>query len=277
MNTFRSLPLFEENFPDLNQFILGLVTAYESKQINSWDDLDDRVKSYFSADVMDAIEAKVPGWKKMASYADGITLTHITCVFLGMSMLDEFRELSPEEQQAAKWIILFHDAEKFHIRGKKDTMHPFNGATLAAKIMPGFGFPVSGRYEALIGPWSMLTRQAFIPTDVEISPKPDNQKLPEILAGIDQMFGEETPVALIVKTVLLHVSLAVDKNYPTPAPLTDDEVKRYISPALLSLLRIMMLSDNEGWALFEPEFRFQQRSDALEAFEGFQKLIGLNK
>ena len=34
-----------------------------------------------------------------------------------------------------------------------------------------------------------------------------------------------------------------------------------------------MLSDNEGWALFEPEFRAQQNRDTLEAFDRFQKLI----
>lgn len=270
-------PSFDENFRELNQFILELVNAYRENQIGSWDDLDQRVKSFFTVDVTNSIEAKLPGWIKMASYEDGITQTHITCVFLGMFMLDEFQVLSPEQQQCAKWIILLHDVEKFHIPGKKDTMHAFNSAVLAARIMPGFGFPITGQYEARIDPWSRLTRQASIPTGMERSPKPDNQKLPEILSGIDEMFGKDTPAALIVKTVLLHISPAVDKNYPTPAPLTEDEIKRFVSPALLPLLRVMMLADNEGWALFEPEFRSQQKSDVLEGFARFQLLIGSNK
>lgn len=219
------------------------------------------------------MEALVPGWRKMASYADGITLVHVLCVFLGMYMLPEFSQLSSQQQQLMKWVILFHDIDKFHIRGKKDTMHAFHSGVVTANRLPALGFSFSQNYPEMIRPWSGYTNQAFIPGEGDAPPTPDNRKLPEALRGIEQLFGEDTPSALIVKTVLLHISLHVDDQYPTPAPLTMEEAQLYIDSHLFPLLRVMMLSDNEGWSMFDPETRARQRRDTLAAFEKVGKLI----
>lgn len=273
MSTQQGIPSFDIELEELNRFILSLVEDYNMGKIKSWDDLDERVKSFFTPERMDDIEAKAPGWKKMASYSDGITLTHVTCVFLGMFMLPEFLALSPEQRQIAKWIILFHDIDKFHIRESKDTMHAFNSAVVAANTLPSLGFPVHVSYHDLISSWSSFTRQACVPSNSDTAPKPDNQKLPKILSDIDQFFGENAPAALITKTVLLHISLDADKNYPTPAPLTETEIEQFISPSLLPFLKVMMLADNEGWSLFDPQTREQQRNDTLKEFARVEKIL----
>src|SRR5262245_31903213 len=136
-----NFPNFDEQLPFLNQFILALVDEYHAGKITSWDELDHKVKAFFIPGHMDQMEALVPGWKKMASYSDGITLTHVMCVFLGVFMMPEFHALSPEQQRMAKWIVLFHDLAKFHISGKRDRMHAFNSAALTAKGLKRFGFP----------------------------------------------------------------------------------------------------------------------------------------
>lgn len=272
--TLQPFPSFDAQLPFLNQFILELVDAYQSGKLSSWDELDEKVKTFFTPERMEQTEALVPGWKKMASYSDGITLTHVMCVFLGVYMLPEFRDLTPEQQQIAKWIVLFHDLDKFHIRGKKDTMHAFRSGVLAAKELPAFGFPVTEKYDELINTWSELTFHAFIAQDNDAAPKPDNQKLPEILAGIDELFGKNAPAALITKVALLHISLNIDPLYPTPAPLTEDEIKRFITPNLFPLLKVMMLGDNEGWTLFEPEDHQRQAEYAATAIQEFEKIIG---
>ena len=273
MNDQINFPSFDEQLPKLNQFILRLVEEYKAEQIQAWNDLDERVKTFFTPEIMDNIEAKASGWKKMASYSDGITLTHVTCVFLGMFMLPEFQSLSIEQKQIAKWIILFHDIDKFHTRGKKDTMHAFHSAIIAAKELPKLGFPITDKYPELIDAWSQLTYNAYIDPGGEVALKPDNRKLPDILAGINQIYSENSPAALITKTVLLHISLSVDTNYPTPSPLTVTEAERYIDPILFPLLRVMMLSDNEGWSLFEPKVRAQQRNDTLKVFARLETII----
>jgi len=273
MNQLEEFPSFDTIFTDLNQFILDLVIAYDTEKIKTWDHLDERVKTFYTPERMDTIEAKAPGWKKMASYSDGITLTHVACVFLGMFMLPEFLALSSMDQQLAKWIILFHDIDKAHISGKKDKMHAFNSAVVAANTLPKFGFPTKDGFHNLISSWSGFTRQAFVRSGDEDSPKPDNQKLPKILAGIDQLFGKDTPATLITKTALLHISINIDKNYPTPSPLTEAEIKQLISPSVLPLLKVMMLSDTEGWALFEPDLRLQRRKIAMQSIEIVEELI----
>lgn len=273
MNMQFDFPSFDMEFEELDQFILELVDDYNAKRIELWEELDKRVKLFFTPERMDRMESKVPGWKKVASYSDGITLTHVTCVFLGLFMLPEFKVLSGEQQQLAKWIVLFHDIDKIHIRGKRDTMHAFRSGVATAKIVPRLGFPVTDKYDALIHSWSKLTVNAFTMDAGATAPKPDNQKLPEILAGIEQLFGKNTPACLVIKTALLHISISVDPFYATPAPLTRDEIKRFINSDLFPLLRVMMLVDNEGWSLFDPEVRVQQRRDTLKAFTEIEKLI----
>lgn len=273
MESEQYFPSFDIEFKELNQFILTLVDEYKMGDIKSWEALDERVKDFFTSEQIEMIDSKAPSWKKMASYSDGITVTHVTCVFLGMFMLPEFQSLSQEQQQIAKWIILFHDIDKFHIRGKKDVMHAFHSAVIAAKDLPGLGFPITDKYHELIDQWSELTYNASVDIGGGVAPKPDNGKLPEILTGINKLFGENSPAALIVKTTLLHISLNVDINYPTPSPLTVVEAERYIDPALFPLLRVMMLSDNEGWSMFYPETRARQRNDTLKVFAHLESII----
>jgi len=275
MNTSQNFPVFDEQLAFLNQFILDLVNDYQSGKLNSWDELDEKVKRFFTPERMAQMEISVPGWGKMSSYSDGITLTHVMCVFLGVYMLPEFQALTPEGQQIAKWFVLFHDLDKFHIRGKKDAMHAFNSGALTAKLLPKFGFPITEKYYESIDAWGELTTHAFITHGDDDTPKPDNQKLPEILAGIDELFGENTPAALITKVVLLHISLNIDPLYPTPAPLSEAEIKRFITPNLFHLLKVMMLGDNEGWALFKPEDRQRKAEYAAAAFQEFEKIIGV--
>jgi hypothetical protein len=273
MNTTQVFPAFDGAFSHLDQFVLELVRRYQAGKIKSWDDLEEQVNAYFTPQRMEQMESAVPGWQTMASYSGRITLVHVMCVFLGLFMLPEFQGLSPQEQQLAKWIVLFHDIAKFHIRGKKDPMHAFRSASLTANLLPKFGFRTVQKFPEMINSWSEYVVQAFIALDGDIAPKPDNQKLPEILAGLDQLYGPDTPATLIVKTVLLHISLDIDPFYPTPAPLTEDETKRFIDPTLLPLLRVMMLADNEGWSLFDPETRARQRNDTLKAFQRIERLI----
>jgi len=271
------VPSFDEQFPILNQFILELVDLYRIGDLNSWDELDKEVKAFFTPECMDAMEDLVPGWRKMASYSEGITLTHVMCVFLGVFMLPEFQTLTPAEQQIAKWFVLFHDLDKFHIRGKKDSMHAFNSAMKTANLLPRFGFIVTEQYPELIHSWSELTAQAYIAQAGDAAPKPDNHKLPEILMGIDQMYGENTPAALITRVVLFHISLNIDPEYPTPAQLTPQEIKRYITPDLFRLLKIMLLGDNEGWTLFDAESRQRQNKYAIAVLQEIESLIADNQ
>jgi len=257
----------------LNQFILELVELYQAGKLNAWDELDDQVKGFFTLEHLHAMEAMVPGWKKMASFSDGITLTHVICVFLGLFMLPEFLSLTHEQQQLAKWIVLLHDVEKDRVKGKRDLIHGFRGAALAAHTLERLGFDHTQEFDEFIDTWSKLTRNAITTSHVDGDLIQDNQKLPAILDGIKKLFDENTPAALIIKGVLLHMSLNVVNQYPQAAPLSEAEIKQFIDPIFLPLLRVMMLADSEGWVLFYPEVRELQRNETLTAFQVAEKVI----
>ena len=271
MNATQAFPSFDVLLSDLNQFTLQLVEAYRTGKIKSWDDLEEKVSVYFTSERMEQIEAVAPGWRKMASYADGVTLVHVMCVFLGLFIMPEFLSMTKKQQQIMKWIILFHDIEKEPEQGKRDHVHAFRSAVTTARALPKLGFAVTSEYDSLIGGWDEFTRFAVTKPKDSTDYIQDNQKLPTILGGIERMFGQNTPTALIIKTVLFHLSVDM-QSWPPAAPLTDKEVTMYFDGELATLLKAMNLGDSEGWNMFKQD-REYLRNDTLESFKRVEQLI----
>lgn len=265
-------PSFNSSLADLNQFIFKLVEGYQAGKIKTWASLKEQVCIFFTPEQMQALESAVPGWRRMASASGGVTLIHVIGVFLGLVMLPEFQALSQEEQELVKWMVLFHDVEKEAKQGTRDYRHGFRSAVTAARQLPHLGFAVTPEYDHWITPWSELTGSAMKISESGSNLIQDNEKLPEILAGMKRMFGEGSPADLIVKGILLHMSINVLRDWSQAAPLTDAEIKKYIHNDLAPLLKVLMLADNEGWTLFDL-VRQGQRMETLEAFQGIEKII----
>ena len=273
LKTIDNIPLFEERLSHLDQFIQELAGGYQKGKIKSWDDLELRVKTFFTPEMMDLTSSVVPHWQKMASYADGITLTHVMCVFMGLYIMPEFLALSKEGQQIMKWVILFHDVEKELQEGKRDYFHAFRSAVGAARTLPKLGFPITTEYDSLIDEWDAYTQSAITKIEEHPDDVQDNRKLPKIIDGIERMFGHNTPTALIIKTILFHLSVPADEIWPPPNPLTNKEIKLYFDMELLPLLKVMNLGDNDGWAIFDPPTWEYQRSDTIKVFEKLERLL----
>ena len=271
MKDNREIPSLENRFPEVDAFIHRLVNLYETGNLHSWEELDRQTKEFFTPSRMDQMELIVPGWYKMASYREGVTLTHVTCAFLGMYRMPEFLSLAPVQQTMMKWVVLFHDLEKEVKNEKRDYTHAFRSAVTATRQLPALGFQKQPEFDTLLPQWSELTLSAHMKAETSSDVVQDNRKIPEILAGIERMFGRNTPPALIVKTILFHLSIDMTE-WPPPNPLTNEEIRRFIDRDLLSLLRIMHLADSDGWALFGPD-RERLRKDTLEVFEQVNELI----
>ena len=272
MSKNLEIPSFNVLLADLDQFILDLVKEYKAEKIMSWDDLEDRVNAFFAPKRMEQVESIVPGWQKMASYADGITLVHVMCVFLGLYMLPEFLNMTKKQQEMMKWVVIFHDVEKELQNGKRDHAHAFRSAVGAAQTLPKLGFPTTSEYDLLIDEWSEFTWEAVTLHENSTDWVQDNRKLPKIINGIERMFGNSLPATLIIKTILFHLSVDMD-YWPPTAPLTNMEMKSYFDREITFLLMVMHLADGEGWLIFEPENREVGRNDTLRAFERVEQLI----
>jgi hypothetical protein len=170
-----------------------------------------------------------------------------------------------------EWIVLYHDLGKQVIAGQRDALHAFRSAVMAARTLPKVGFAVSEAYAAAIDPWARRVLGASVPAPDGKGSIQDNRALPEILSGIDGLFGTDAAAALIVQAVLLHQSLNVVPEWPNPGSLTEAEQTRCIRPALLPLLEAMMLVDSDAWQLFDPGSKAKFRSSTLAVFADLRR------
>jgi hypothetical protein len=252
--------------PELFQFVGGLARQLETGVLQDAEQLARRCRDFYTADRMAAIEAVAPGWREMASQANGATLDHITQALVALQLLPEYRQATPRLQAVLEWTVLYHDLGKQVIAGQRDALHAFRSATMAARVLPKVGFPVSDPYAATLEPWTRLVLGASVAAPDGKGRLPDNRLLPQILRGVEQLFGVDSAAAQIVQAVLLHQSLNVVPEWPNPGSVAEAELARCIRPALLPLLEAMMLVDSDAWQLFTPDDRAKFRASTLAVF-----------
>jgi hypothetical protein len=250
----------------LFQFVQALARQIEAGVLQDGDELARRCRDFYTADRMAAIETVAPGWQAMASQADGATLHHITQALIALQLLPEYRRASPELQATLEWTVLYHDLGKQVIAGQRDALHAFRSATMAARMLPALGFPVAADYAATLEPWTRRVLGASVAAPDGKGLLPDNRLLPEILRGVEQLFGADSAATLIVQAALLHQSLNVVPEWPNPGSVAESELARCIRPALLPLLEAMMLVDSDAWQLFRPDDKVKFRASTLAVF-----------
>ena len=144
---------------------------------------------------------------------------------------------------------------------------------MAGKALAPIGFPVTPSYASQIDNWFKLTHEAVIFDEAHNETIQDNRKLPEMMAGIDHLYGPDSPAGLAIKAVLLHLSLDIDPDYPLLAPLTDQEIRQYIDKQLHPVLKALMLIDLDAWNLFDGDEKRRNRALILDAFENMKALM----
>ncbi len=233
-------------------------------------------------DIIDIIELKIPGWKKMSSFKQGATLIHVFRVFIALLNSPEYQNATLKQKFMLKWIILLHDLGKelVEITGGKtqrDDLHPFKSTAMAARILYSIGFPITENYHNIIKKWTNYTMNAvqrISNSNQEIEYLQDNRKLPEITEGIELMFRKNTPATSILKTILFHQSFNVIKEWSSPSPLNDMELKKFIDLSLLKLLEATILSDSASWQPFcKPVYREEIKSRFNELEQQFNYLL----
>jgi len=69
------------------------------------------------------------------------------------------------------------------------------------------------------------------------------------------------------------MSIDVVDDWPQAVPLTEEEINKYVDRILYPLLKVTSLADSEGWSMFHPEIRRQQRKGTLKVFEKIDEII----
>ena len=269
-----TIPYLQDRLPDLLEFVGTLARQIEAGELQDGDELVLRIRDFYTADRTDAIEIVAPGWREMAEFADGATRNHITQALIALQLLPEYRQASRHLRALMEWTVLYHDLGKQVIGGERDAVHAFRSATMAARTLPNVGFLTSEAYPVGLDPWTRLVQSATVAAPDGKGLIQDNRALPEILRGIEQLFGAGSAAALIVQGVLLHQSLNVVPEWPNPGSLTEADQALCIRPALLPLLEAMMLVDSDAWQLFAPTSKAKFRQSTLAVFAKVRALVG---
>jgi hypothetical protein len=264
-------PRIEVYLTDVMDFAATLAQDLDSGKIASQPVMAKRVRDFFTPEKLDDVEGTIPGWRQMSSYADGITLVHVMSAVAALFLCPEYQAATEHQQALLKWIVLLHDVNKKVINGKRDPTHAFRSAAKAGQIIARLGFGVTERYKARANGWVRLTESATVTQGY--TSIPDNRRLPEILDGLEEIFGQATPSALAVKAILFHLSVNVVKRWPQTAPLSATQTRKYIGFELLPLLKVMMLVDNDAWNLFDRSLRETFRRETLLVFREMERTL----
>lgn len=272
MNT---VPGAESALPSLFAFTRQLSRDYQSGVLRDAATAHDRMHTYYTRHALAAVDQVIPGWEKMASYNEGRTLLHVTNVLTVLPLLPEYQQADPETQRLAQWVVLFHDVQKEPVNGQRDWRHGFRSAALTGLRLGELGFDAPASSDRTLQAWACLTDAAIITHPTTGAPIHDHRKLPQIVAGIDRIFGPDTPAALVVKAVLFHMSIHVILEWPPAVALTDDEISRYLTPALLPLLEIMMHADNDSYQMFDEPHKLHDRESTRRVFRRIRSMLGV--
>ena len=254
-----SFPLIEEILPRFMGNIDMVVDGYQQGQLNDWEEFKALVFRLATEKLISAMDQKINGWEEMCSDPRMETYVHVTAVFVSLLTASEYMTLSEERRALMKWIVLFHDIGKKFELGKRDLVHPYPSAAITARNLSNLGFPIGTTNFMYFADWQQKLSNAAVEVDGEMIP--DKSKLPEILSGVTYLFGHNTSTALVIKSVLLHQSLNVLKDFPQAAPLTDEEIKSYVDAELFPLLSLIHLVDSDAWQLYDAEKRGPYRDE----------------
>ncbi len=265
-------PHLEAILPELVRFTKQLANDCQTSVLTDWDAFKQNVRNFYSAGRMTQIEAVVPGWIHMSSYADQQTLIHVTSVLVALYLLPEYQLASADQKHNMEWTVMFHDVAKKARRGKHDFTHGFRSAAVTGPALSLIGFPTRPDFAAHVSTWKTLTENAIVYNASHDEYIQDNTKLPQMINGIHDLYDQNSAAALIIKGVLFHMSIDNDPDYPTLAPLTDAEIQRYIDSDLFPILKMMMLVDSDGWNLFDKTEGLRLRNQTLAVFDNIARM-----
>lgn len=257
--------------PALSAFVRHLSDEYQNGNLTGWPQFRAACEVFYSLQQLAGINSVIPGWQKMASYDRQQTLIHVTAVLAGLYSLPEYQACDAHQQMLIEWIVLWHDIAKEAHPDKRDHTHGFRSAAVTGKGLPSLGFAVQSAYPIDFDAWYQQTHSAVTYSAALNDSIQDHRQLPDIITGIDRLFARDA--ALIIKGVLLHMSLTVVERWPAAAPLTDDEIRRFISPELVPLLRVMMMADNLAWSLFDSDRAADELQQIRAEFKRIEAML----
>ncbi|GAB5493386.1 MAG: hypothetical protein Phog2KO_36010 [Phototrophicaceae bacterium] len=258
---------FKDYIPEFEYFTKQLAIDYVNGHLTE-NSFRQRCDIFYTNSMMQKIDAVTTAWIVMASYQQGATLYHVTSVLVALYLLPEYQSATKHQQALMEWTVLFHDVAKVPVKNGHDYVHGFKSTAIAGKALTKLGFPLKqGQTKLDLDTWADLTHNAIIYDAQHAEYIQDNSKLEKIIENLKQLHSNDA--YCILTAILFHISIRTDPNYPILAPLSDNEIRQYITPDSLAIIKAMILVDNDGWCLFDRDTQQQRRKQTLMTFEQF--------
>ena len=272
MPALMAFPRIEQRLPELMAFIGDLSTAIDLRDTETLGKAEGSITSFFDLEQQQKLEAIAPGWSALIAHDQSKTLTHVMLAMASLRFYPEFEKSSPEEQNIVRWALLFHDIAK-RSEAERDLTHAFRSAVALCRSLSLIGVDLPASYFQNLHSWAELTLNATTRQTGSNQLIQNNQRIPEILAGLDMMLEGHAAARTAIKLVLLHHSINHLHDWPQASALTDDQVRHLFDDRLLQLIRIMMLADNDGWELFNANNCTRYREETRTVFRHLHTLI----
>ncbi len=235
--------------PQLWTQVHSLARELEAGTYTDWPPLTARLRFLSDPDLINTINARIPGWDKIATVNNGGTARHTILVLATSMNLPEYTETAVQTQLEIQWAALLHDIDK-NIAGGRDASHPFRSAAVAVKAMPGLGFEYQPNATLSdIENWSELVMSA----QHEVSGRilHDHTNLKEIVEGVHSQWGNGTSASRILKAILFHQSLPTLNDWPNPVLLNDEELRTSLISEDMNVLGPLLIADSDSWNIFD--------------------------
>jgi hypothetical protein len=252
-----TIPRLALSIPRIWTLAQEVAEALKAGTYTRWPPLLAWLEILTEPDWIDDIDHLAPGWRKIATIKNGLTAKHTLLVLAICLNLPEYAAAGEVTRYEIEWAAILHDLDKeYPANGKKDASHAFRSAAMAAKALPGLGFPLQpGANFSELDQWAGLliaSQRAVDGQNVH-----DHTHLPEILSGLRRLWGDETPASRILKAILFHQSLPTLVDWTNPVLLNDDELRAALTLRDMDVLGPLLIADSDAWNLFDqPRFAY---------------------
>jgi len=270
-------PPLSVSLPRLWGVIQTISTGLETGHYHDWPLLLAELDFVTESDWIETLDECLPGWRKIATIKSGITAKHTLIVLaLGLN-LPEYAALAENTRREFEWAALLHDLDKEYLpTGGKDASHAFRSAGVAAIVMAALGFRLQpGASPEAVAEWAEVVMAAQV--QIGASRVHDHANLPEIVSGLERLWGNGTSASRILKAILFHQSLPTIKDWTNPVLLDDAELRDALTLSDMDVLGPLLIADSDAWNLFD-EPRLAYLNELRENIAATrQKLTGEHK
>eukprot|EP01022_Parablepharisma_sp_SALTPOND_P016692 TRINITY_DN2503_c0_g1_i1.p1 TRINITY_DN2503_c0_g1~~TRINITY_DN2503_c0_g1_i1.p1 ORF type:complete len:360 (-),score=18.13 TRINITY_DN2503_c0_g1_i1:34-1038(-) len=220
--------------------------------------LFNKTTNEFMESLHSEIQSVIPLWSWLRKQNFQATCRHIIRMLHSLLTFEAFATLPEEDKNFLLWYVFLHDLGKRGSHSKKkdprDPFHPFGSGAAALKTFT-YWFDTEKLHPEIHSKLVKLIEAIYAANvwnkDWEIE-FPDNSKLSQIFALLDNIIPAESLWNKLVKLILTHQGVTVRPDTPAFSPLNNEQIKNFFTLQLFRYKTICDTCDELSYHHLEP-------------------------